>query len=607
MPPFFNKKKFTPSLAVPLLLSAAVLYAPQTFAAPTANADNYTTTTGQSITVSPLSNDRADSGTTVYVEVVNSPSPYGTGSTTLNNNSVTYTPPANFTGSTTFWYGIKDSTGLTTSAPITVTVTDSGSGVPTSTPPPQAYGNAATTTSGQSITIDAIGNDTGDGLFITEVDNPANGTATITDNKVRYTAPASFVGVSTFWYQIQDSEGRKTSNAITVTVNESSETSAYPTAGNDTAETTRGNPITIAPMWNDTGSVIRITGVDGTTTQGSTVEITEDNTKVLYTPSIWSEAGDTFWYVITDKFGRKNAAKIVVAVTGADSGSYPTAGSDNYTVNKNSTGTVFNVFSNDTGSGLSFNQLYAWTQKGGRTYDNDGSVKYDAPSGFVGTDEFWYSMKDSQGRTNSAKVTITVEETDTGGVNEAPDAVEDILQSEINASEFEIDVLANDTDPNGDTLSVQSVEDARSGSVRLVNGRVLYTPPSSPTSDTFRYTVSDGRGGTGSAAATIGVRDPNNPTSNPTISNEFITVSPGETVFIDVLANDFDPDGDTLILDQVTSGSQGSTSKVLDTNVNRLVVEYTALDSASGTDQFYYGVADGLGGNGSGNVNITFR
>lgn len=99
-------------------------------AARTANADSYATTTGQSIIISPLNNDRADAGTTLIIEVVNSPSPYGTGITSLNNNEVTHTPPAGFTGSTGFWYGIKGSRGLITSAPVTVTVNAASSGMP---------------------------------------------------------------------------------------------------------------------------------------------------------------------------------------------------------------------------------------------------------------------------------------------------------------------------------------------------------------------------------------------------------------------------------------------------------------------------------------------
>ena len=142
MPLHTYKKTQVPLLAVTMLAGSSLLTASPAFAAPTANADNYTTTVNNSITVSPLSNDRADTGTTLVIEVVNSPSPYGTGTTTLNNNQVTYTPPSGFTGTTEFWYGIKDSRGLITSAPITVTVTesDNNNGTPqtTSWPPTSA-------------------------------------------------------------------------------------------------------------------------------------------------------------------------------------------------------------------------------------------------------------------------------------------------------------------------------------------------------------------------------------------------------------------------------------------------------------------------------------
>ncbi|MGB1311038.1 MAG: Ig-like domain-containing protein, partial [Leucothrix sp.] len=509
-----------------------------------------------------------------------------------------------------FWYGIKDSEGLITSAPITVVVSEGG-GIPTPTPPPQAEADTAETTSGQMVTIDVLANDTGKHLSIKKVDNPApypSGSASIVDNKIHYTAPVNFVGTSTFWYQIEDAAGQLTSNAIEVTVTAPTIDAPYPTAGNDTAQTMLNQPITIAPLWNDTGEELKITSVDTTTAVlWNKVEIVGDD-KVLYTPTQSTTGNDSFWYVVTDKHGRTNAAEIVVSVAGNNAGAYPTAGSDTYTVDRFSTGNVFDVFSNDTGSGLTFKQLYEGTTAGGRTYDNGGSVRYDAPTDpSVDTDDFWYSIEDSSGRTNAAKVTITIRDPDNGGANEAPDAVEDILRSEINAAEFEIDVLSNDTDPNGDVLTVASVEPARSGVVRLVGGKVLYTPPSITTSDTFVYTISDSRGGTASAAATIGVTDPNNPTNNPIINNEFVTVAPGGSVIIKVLDNDSDPDGDTLILDQVTGGSQGTTQKVADDNGDLNWVEYQALGNASGTDEFFYGVADGLGGNGSGKVTITFE
>lgn len=72
------------------------------------------------------------------------------------------------------------------------------------------------------------------------------------------------------------------------------------------------------------------------------------------------------------------------------------------------------------------------------------------------------------------------------------------------------------------------------------------------------------------------------------VSNKTVTISPGEIVIIKVL------DNDTLILDQVTGGSQGTATKVVDNNGNLNWFEYTALNSTSGSDEFFYGVADEL-------------
>ncbi len=507
------KKRFKqlPALPVLIVLSSTLFISTQGFAAPVANPNAYSTGSGQSISFNPLQNDSADEGTYIFVRWATQPETTDSGTTTFTHNSVTYTPPDGFIGTTRFWYGVEDSTGAITGAHIRVTVT--------------------------------------------ETQNPP-----------------------------------------------------YPTAGNDNLTTDRDTPLTISPLVNDTGEGLKITAINEYSTQGSRQSIVGTD-QISYTPSAEATGEDVFWYQITDSLGRTNAAKVTVAVTnGNDDGPYPTAGSDEYTVDKNTTGNLFSVFQNDTGSGLTFETLYSYSQLGGKTFDNGNGVTYDAPPNFVGTDEFWYSIKDSIGRTNSAKVTITVRDTNNED-NLPPDAVEDSLPSTINAPEFEIDVLANDTDPNSeDVLFVQKVEPARSGSVRLVDGKVLYTPPSTTASDTFRYTVADGNGGTDSTSVTIGVRDPENPNpNNPVVENEFITMSAGETVIIKVLENDSDADGDILSLDQVTSGSQGSTTKVPDENGDLNWVEYTALDTATGTDVFYYGVPDGRGGNGSGKVTITFE
>jgi len=69
-----------------------------------------------------------------------------------------------------------------------------------------------------------------------------------------------------------------------------------------------------------------------------------------------------------------------------------------------------------------------------------------------------------------------------------------------------IDVLANDSDPDGDPLTVDSVTDPPNGSAVNNGDSVTYTPdPGWTGTDTFDYTVSDGKGGTDTATVYVRV------------------------------------------------------------------------------------------------------
>ncbi len=635
MPPL-NKKKFSPSTAVTLLLSSSVLFATQAFAVPSANPDSYTTTKGQSITFNPMKNDAAyGAGNWIYIEEVDSPAPYGTGATSISNGKITYIPPANFTGTTSFFYGIRDQFNDINSAEIKITVTDGGGGVPqpsTPSPFPKAYGQLDTVAAAETILIDALRNDVGDGLTITGVDNPfgrrsdgsyfSTGTTSIVNNKIRFVADSNFEGKTTFWYRIKDSEGRTNSGPTSVQVTAATGGSNGPEANDDSAEyivaDRQGGAIWIAPFWNDKGTELKITGLETNTDQNNSAVIVDNNRQISYTPKSGFSGSDTFDYTVTDKFGRTDTATIRVAVVGSNTTfARPVANGDAYPVSTNASNVTLNVLNNDQanndpGGRTLFVEPYS---QNGATAFVDGSIVYTPNANFVGTDEFYYSITDTLGRADSAKVVVTVSGgngggdngggDNGGGVNQSPDAREDVQRISIvpgsSPAEREIFVLGNDVDPDGDILSVQSVGQVRSGSVRLESGRVLYTPPNFLTSSGFVYVVSDGNGGTDAAAVTLGIVDSINPTTNPVVSNENVTVAPGATLDIPVLFNDNDPDGDTLILDQITGGSQGTITKIGNT------IRYTANGNASGTDAIFYGVADGQGGNGSGTVNITIQ
>jgi hypothetical protein len=67
-------------------------------------------------------------------------------------------------------------------------------------------------------------------------------------------------------------------------------------------------------------------------------------------------------------------------------------------------------------------------------------------------------------------------------------------------------LLANDTDANGDTLSLTGVSNAVNGSVTFSNGNVIFTPSTNFTGNaSFNYSISDGFGGTSSATVSVAV------------------------------------------------------------------------------------------------------
>ena len=71
----------------------------------------------------------------------------------------------------------------------------------------------------------------------------------------------------------------------------------------------------------------------------------------------------------------------------------------------------------------------------------------------------------------------------------------------------EIDVLANDEDPDGEGLTITEVSAAEHGEVSTDGRTVMYTPPEGfRGDDTFTYTVSDGDGGSDTATVTVRVR-----------------------------------------------------------------------------------------------------
>src|SRR6185503_9223115 len=127
-----------------------------------------------------------------------------------------------------------------------------------------------------------------------------------------------------------------------------------------------------------------------------------------------------------------------------------------------------------------------------------------------------------------------------------------------NSTANSLDVLANDSDPDGDTLTITSVGAAQHGTASISGSRVVYTPASGYSgSDSFTYAISDGKGGSASATVSIIVQGP--PNRPPVAQNDAFTVNQNSSAnSLNVLANDSDPDGDALTITAAGNPAHGS-------------------------------------------------
>lgn len=224
-----------------------------------------------------------------------------------------------------------------------------------------------------------------------------------------------------------------------------------------------------------------------------------------------------------------------------------------------------------------------------------GVITYTPAAGFTGSDAFGYTIADPDGLTATATVTVTVQPP----ANLPPVANPDSAVTRT-GEPVQIDVLANDSDPDGDPLAVAAVGQPGNGTAVLGgDGRITYTSlPGFTGTDTFSYTVEDGRGGSAVGQVTVLV----NPAGNrpPLARPDFVDVLKGGRVDIDVLANDSDPDGDPLTVTQVSYSNNWALVTI---NANG-TVRYDHRPGTFGTDYIDYEITDGRGGFAWGRVTI---
>ncbi|WP_140112568.1 tandem-95 repeat protein, partial [Vibrio parahaemolyticus] len=397
-----------------------------------------------------------------------------------NDGTVTYTPDDNYVGEDTFTY-IVTSGGMSESTTVEVNVTPVNDA-------PVAKDDIATTQEDTAVTIDVLPNDTdvdGDKLSIQSATVPeAQGKVEIVDGKLVFTPAENFNGDAEITYTLTD--GALTDQAtVKVTVNAVNDT---PVVESNIADQALAEDFTLYTIDLNT-AFSDVDNVDGELTfsvsGNSNIQVAIVNGIATITPTADWNGSETLTFTATDPSGESISQTVNFTVA-------PVADivADKATVVED-TPTFIKVLGNDTFEGddklvsLDTNNGPA---NGTVSVNPDGSVTYTPNDNYHGADSFTYIVT-SGGVSESTTVNV-----DVTPVNDAPVAKDDIATTQEDTA-VTIDVLPNDTDVDGDKLSIQSASAPEAqGKVEIVDGKLVFTPAENFNGDAeITYTVTDGQ------------------------------------------------------------------------------------------------------------------
>jgi len=540
----------------------------------TINEDAVTTITAASLTANDTD---VDTGTTLTVTAVSGAT---NGTVALAGTTVTFTPTANFNGTAGFDYTVSDGT-LTDVGHMTITVTAVNDA-------PVAVADTATTAEDTAATIAAatlLANDTdveGATLTITAVGGAVNGTVALAGTTITFTPTANFSGTASFTYTLSDGTATAT-GTVTVTVTPVNDA---PVATADTVTTAEDAAATIAAatlLANDTdadaGTTLTVTAVSAAT--NGTVALA--GTTITFTPTADFNGAAGFDYTISD--GALTAtAHVTVTVTAVNDA--PVADDESGTTSQDVAATFTDavLLTGDTDAdGDTLTVVAVGDAVNGTVARAAGVTTFTPTTGFSGVASFTYTVSDGA-LTDVGAVTISI-----GNSNDPPVAVDDAATTaeDTGLGITAATLLANDTDPDLDALSVTGVSNVTGGAALLVLGTVTFTPTANFNGTAgFDYTVSDGfLTDVGHVTITvIAVPDAPVAVADSATTDEDTGVAIASAT---LLANDTDGDGDTLSVTSVDNATNGAVLLVLG------VATFTPAANFSGTAGFDYTITDG--------------
>ncbi|WP_281297600.1 Ig-like domain-containing protein [Flavobacterium limnophilum] len=636
--------------------------------APVAVDDSYTVAEEGTVTLNPLTADTDLDGDTLSIQSINGTTlTPGTAQVIAVTNGtvnidaagvITFTPDANFNSATavSIPYIITDGNGGSSTANELITVSPANDA-------PVAVDDSYTVAEEGTVTLNPLTADTdldGDTLSIQSINGTTltpgtaqviavtNGTVNITAaGVITFTPDANFNSATavSIPYIITDGNGGSSTANELITVSPANDA---PVAVDDSYTVAEEGTVTLNPLTADTdldGDTLSIQSINGTTLTPGTAQViavTKGTVNIdaagviTFTPALNfnSATAVSIPYIITDGNGGSSTANELITVSPANDA--PVAVDDSYTVAEEGTVTL-NPLTADTdldGDTLSIQSINGTTLTPGTAQViavTNGTVNIDAAGVITFTPDanfnsatavsIPYIITDGNGGSSTANELITV-----SPANDAPVAVDDSY-TVAEEGTVTLNPLTADTDLDGDTLSIQSINGTTltpgtaqviavtNGTVNIdAAGVITFTPDAnfnSATAVSIPYIITDGNGGSSTANELITVSPANDA---PVAVDDSYTVAEEGTVTLNPLTADTDLDGDTLSIQSIngTTLTPGTAQVIAVTNgtVNITaagVIAFTpALNFNSATAvSIPYIITDGNGGSSTANELIT--
>ena len=560
---------------------------PAQSAKPIANADHVRVVAGSKAVVSPLDNDTSPSGGTLRLAAVQE-APAGTSISIDQQAGVfTFSTEANAQAQTYYLtYDVMDGAN-TAQGIVRVDVTPKAD----ATVPPEVENDTALLRNGGSTTIAPLNNDfdpSGGILVLQSVNTPPDSgvTVTVVDHSLLQISAASTVPANlTVEYTVTNGTSSATGKVAIVPVTQSQP--QPPVVTNDTAVVRAGDVVTASVLDNDSSPAGLNLSVD------SQVSLVGDELGTAWVSenTVRFRAGNqpgrtSYAYTAKDDQGQTASGVLTVEVRAQDA-EHNSAPSPRNLEARTLAGSATNITvpldgidpDGDSVSLVGLNQAPSL----GSVEVNSSWLTYKPSEGASGTDTFTYVVEDRFGAQSTGTVRVGVAQS--SPLNVAPVATDDLVVAKPGRT-VAVDVLSNDLDTDGDTLSLEGdpVSSDPSLGVSTRAGRLVLNLPDKEGNHSVAYTVSDGRGGTDTGTVTVQVSK-DAPLANPVGVDDYVTVDQVDAngkVTVPVLDNDKDTDGSPWDLKLSSSDPDvevGKDSLSLTVGETQRLVLYTITDA----------------------------